>query len=85
MNSDFIKKARSVLFKRQNDYLNTFDLNSVSAQAVLKDLAKFCRASESTFHADERIHATLEGRREVWLRIAKHLNLDQETLWDLYK
>jgi hypothetical protein len=26
----------------------------------------------------------LDGRREVWLRIASHLNLTEEQLWELY-
>lgn len=42
---------------------------------VLADLAKFCRAEESTFDPDARIHAVHEGRREVWLRIQRHLRL----------
>jgi len=47
-------------------------------------LARFCRAHESTFAADPRAHAVLEGRREVWLRIQNHLNMETEQLWDLY-
>lgn len=85
MFSELALKARSILFKRQQDYLFTFSPENVHAQEVLKDLAKFCRSQETTFNSDPRIHAALEGRREVWLRIAKHLNLDQEKLWDLYK
>jgi hypothetical protein len=52
---------------------------------VLKDLAKFCRAHESTFHKDPRAHAVMEGRREVWLRIQNQLNLTDEELWALYQ
>jgi len=54
------------------------------AHTVLEDLAQFCRANESTYHPDPRVHAALEGRREVWLRIAAHLNLPDEELWKLY-
>ncbi len=46
--------------------------------AALRDLALFCRATESCFDPDPRIHAMLEGRREVWLRIAKHCRLNEE-------
>lgn len=81
---EFVEKAKAVLHNRQGDYLSVFDLNSDAAIQVLMDLAKFCRAHESTFHADPRIHALMEGRREVWLRIAEHLNLDMDTLWSLY-
>lgn len=48
------------------------------------DLARFCRADQSTFHADARVHAVLEGRREVWLRIQEHLRLSDEELFTLY-
>jgi len=51
---------------------------------VLKDLAAFCRAEESTYHPDPRAHAVLEGRREVFLRIQSHLNLSSEDLWKKY-
>lgn len=43
---------------------------------LLLDLAHFCRAYETCFHADQRVHAALEGRREVWLRI-RELYLDR--------
>lgn len=51
-----------------------------AGQDVLRDLARFCRASETCFHEDPRIHAVLEGRREVWLRIQQHLHLSSEEL-----
>ncbi len=47
---------------------------------VARDLAKFCRADESCFDADPRVHAALEGRREVWLRINDFLTLSPEEL-----
>ncbi len=51
-----------------------------AAQEVLADLAAFCRADASTFDDDPRRHALLEGRREVWLRIARGLRLDKEAV-----
>jgi hypothetical protein len=51
---------------------------------VLRDLAKFCRAHETTFNPDPRAHALAEGRREVFLRIANHMNLTEDELWELY-
>lgn len=52
---------------------------------VLKDLARFCRAYETTYDADPRKHAALEGRKEVWLRIQSYLQLDSEELFELHK
>lgn len=73
------EKLYDVFRSRRGDYLTTF-LNPVG-ERVLADLAEFCRARESTFHENERAHALLEGRREVWLRINKYLNLtDAEIL-----
>lgn len=45
-----------------------------AGKLVLADLAEFCRAEQSCFDADPRLHAVAEGRREVWLRICAHLN-----------
>jgi len=75
-------KARSFLFGRKRAYEITF--NGVQADEVLADLAKFCRATESTFHTDPRVAAVMEGRREVWLRIMHHLKLTNEQIWDRY-
>lgn len=68
---------------RQRAYHTAFR-SDIGAE-VLRDLAKFCRANESCFHKDARLHAVLEGRREVWLRIAQHLNLTTEQLFALFQ
>lgn len=73
---------RRIISRRAQDYTLTFE--SVQGQRVLADLAKFCRAHETTFHTDARAHAVAEGRREVWLRIQRHLNLTDEQLWKLH-
>ena len=80
---DIFEEAKALLHNKQRDYNDTFNSESRSAQAVLKDLAEFCRAHTSTFHPDPRVHAALEGRREVWLRIQKYLNLSPEQLWEV--
>lgn len=67
--------AYQMVFDKQNKFLET----------VLKDLAKFCRAHESTFELDPRKHAVLEGRREVWLRIQEHLNLSPDEFAKLHR
>ena len=76
------EKARQFLARRRTAYVKTF-LNPFGEE-VLLDLAKFCRAHETTFHPDARAHAVAEGRREVWLRIAKHIQLTDDQLWQLY-
>lgn len=55
-----------------------------SGQRALEDLRRFCRAGDTCLHVGPQgidIHATLvaEGRREVWLRVAKALDLDPHT------
>ena len=67
---------------RKRSYQLTF--GAPVAQPVLRDLAKFCRANESCFHPDPRIHGALEGRREVFLRIQNHLNLSPHELYAIY-
>ena len=71
-------KARALLRDRQVSYQHA--LGGAPGQAVLADLARFCRADQTTFHPDPRVHALMEGRREVWLRIKEHLDLDLEDL-----
>lgn len=73
--------VRDFISRRRNVYVKTF-LNPVG-QEVLCDLARFCRARESTFHPDPRLHAVAEGRREVWLRIQNHIQMTDEQLWAL--
>jgi hypothetical protein len=77
-----IKEAKGYLARRRTAYVKTFD--GTFSDEVLQDLAKFCRAHESTFHPDPRVHAALEGRREVWLRIEQHLKLSDEDLWRIF-
>lgn len=65
-------------------YSHVFHPSNQYADIVLRDLAKFCRANESTFAPDPRAHAVLEGRREVWLRIQEHLQLTPEQMYALH-
>lgn len=75
-------KTMDFLRGRKRAYQLTF--KSPAGEEVLQDLAKFCRANSTAFDADPRVHAALEGRREVWLRIQAHLNLSSEQLMDLF-
>lgn len=81
---DLWQKSKEFLFRRRTQYIRTFSTDNANAHAVLVDLAKFCRANESTHHADPAIASKLDGRREVWLRIQHHLQLSPEQLWELY-
>jgi hypothetical protein len=52
-------------------------------EIVLADLRDQAFATKSTFHADPYEHAKRVGRREMWLRISQHLNLDEERVQKL--
>lgn len=80
--SELREALRLALMRRRHQYQIAF--RSPPGEAVLRDLARFCRANKSTFHENERVHALAEGRREVWLRIANHLNMSPDELWRLY-
>jgi hypothetical protein len=80
LQQDAFKKAKNAVIKLQQDYINIFDEDSPVVENILNDLKIFCRANESTFNADPRIHAMLEGRREVWLHIERQLKLKPDEL-----
>ena len=71
---------------RKAAYLRVFSGGASAGDVLLvsKDLARFCRADVSAFRADAREHAALEGRREVWLRIRDHLDLELGELVNKY-
>ena len=77
------RKAQDALNGRQQNYLITFNKESPTACEVLRDLADFCRANETTHGPDIYDCKILEGRRQVWLRINEYLNLSTEELWEL--
>lgn len=75
-----IEQAKQILVDRQRAYQQTF-VDNQAVKAVLADLVKFCRAEETTFHADPRVAAMLDGRREVYLHIQKYLTWPIERLF----
>jgi hypothetical protein len=76
MTPDEFKEA---LGDRQRAYMLAF--KEAAGQAVLNDLATFCRAAETCVVPGNRdLTYVLEGRREVYLRIRAHLD---STLDDL--
>ncbi len=75
-----IDRVRDFLITRAQAYHHTF--SGIYGEKVVADLAKFCRANSSTFHTDPRLEGIMQGRREVWLRIANHLNMTEEELYN---
>lgn len=74
------QKAKEFIQNRKLAYAQVFNDENEFLKTVMEDLERFCRANVSTFHRDSRIHAVLEGRREVYLRIKEHLELSLEEL-----
>lgn len=71
---------------RKKSYQSIFGPAGAAGSEAIKDLAKFCRANETCVVPDsDRLTCVLEGRREVWLRIQQHLNLQPEELAAVYK
>lgn len=81
--SEWLARLRAAVRAKRSAYRAVFT-NGPDAQLVLRDLALFCRAHETTMHPDARMHAMAEGRREVWLHLQKHLRLSPDQLWSLY-
>lgn len=85
MIKDTVEAVKNLIRGRSYAYKMLFHKNNGHARIVLRDLAKFCRAHESTFSADSRLHAVMEGRREVWLRLQRYINLDEQQLLELHE
>jgi hypothetical protein len=67
---------------RKRAYQLTFQ--QPKTNEVLKDLAKFCYANETPKCGDLYRLGVAAGRREVWLRIMRHLNLQPDELYEIY-
>lgn len=67
---------------RKTAYVRIFGSETPESIAVREDLSRFCREFQSTFEPDPRLHALLEGRREVMLRIHDYLTLSVDQLAD---
>lgn len=78
------QEALDTIRHRKQGYQHTFKDDNKFARIVLADLSRFCRANKSTFNSDPRIDALLQGRREVWLRIAEHLNMSEAELFERF-
>ena len=71
-------RLRDATADLQKAYMMAFA--GAAGEAVLGDLSRFCRADEPCFMENDRYHALLEGRREVWLRIQHYMKLPIEEL-----
>lgn len=81
--NELVESTKRFLVRRAQAYHACFPKDGMMTQVVMADLAKFCRATSSTFHPDPQVAARLDGRREVFLRISQHLNLTTEELYRL--
>lgn len=74
------QEVRTALAERKAAYLTIFA--SSAGRFVLDDLARFCRGrlTDTCWHNDPRVHAALEGRREVYNRIRAHMELPLDEL-----
>lgn len=82
---DTVEAVKGFVRSRSFSYKMVFKKDDSNATIVLRDLAKFCRAHESTFNADPRLHAVMEGRREVFLRIQQYAELGEAELISLHE
>lgn len=73
--TDFLRVKKS--------YKETFE--GKAGELVLKDLARVCAPSKSAFDENDRVHAFNEGKRVVWLRIQKMLNMTEEDVYNAAK
>jgi len=68
-----------ILTGRSQAYQQTF--SSPHAKKVLADLRRYCMADKPTFMpGDPYATAFGEGRRDVWNRIMKHINLTESEI-----
>lgn len=79
---ELYQRTLDFLRLRKRAYQLTF--TNVKNNEVLKDLARFCYANRTPKHTDPYLIGVAMGRREVWLRIQDHLNLQPEELFDIY-
>lgn len=77
------EQALPIFADRKRAYQLAF--GTPAGEAVLADMAAFCRARETCVVPGDRDRTwVLEGRREVYLRIRDHLDLSAEQLVEIY-
>jgi dihydroorotase-like cyclic amidohydrolase len=89
-----LTKNASNFLRRKSAYRRVFLHQdggmSRDQELVLADLRRFCKANSSTImvspvsrSVDPIAMAMAEGRREVWLRLAGMLHIDEKTMFNL--
>jgi hypothetical protein len=78
-----VDQAKDILGVRRQAYSATFE--TPAGKLVLSDLAQFCRAKKSTFDPNSRRSAYLQGRKDVFERIEKYMNLSADELWEMIR
>jgi len=78
-----MKPVATIVEEKAKAYRQTF--GSPVGQQVLRDLQAFCRATEGPYAAGDVNETMMRcGALEVWLHIARHLELTTEQLFALY-
>lgn len=80
-----IEKVKEEIRARKLAFQRCFRDGNASKDDVVimrRVLDRFCRKNRSTFHADQRLHALAEGRREVMLLIDDYNELTVDDLFN---
>lgn len=90
MNEAEISARENVLGQLQRAYRLALPRDNPAVDALLQDLALFCGASETPAiklpdkTLDVNMTLVMLGRHEVFMRIARFLNLTTSELFDIY-
>lgn len=80
-----VEKIKEEIRARKLAFQRCFRDGNASTDDVVimrRVLDRFCRKNRSTFHADQRLHALAEGRREVMLLIDDYTELTVDDLFN---
>lgn len=76
---DIRDKVLDFFTKHSSNYRFALRIDNPADAYVLADLAKFCHANDTTAVSNDPIAIAIrEGRRQVWTRINRALNLTPE-------
>lgn len=79
-----VERTLEVLGWRKRAYQLCFPKNQRQSDVILKDLAMYCHINEECPHTDLLKIGEWHGRRNVFLRIQRHLYLSPEELFAIY-
>ncbi len=81
---DALARTLDFLGFRKRAYLLAFPKEHHRQNPVLVDLARYCHINEECPHTDPLEIGKWLGRREVFLRIQRHIYLTPEELFAIY-